>query len=92
MFAQDLRSSHCLQTIDAAEQCAPEDARPGVLLFDSTHCQLVTVAHRPLAWAISSVSATLSAHAEPLVTSLHNSLFDVVSGRPVVSLWSIYFQ
>ena len=92
MLAQDLRSSRCLQTINAAEQCAPEDARPGVILLDSTIRQLVTVAHRPLAWATSSVSATLSAHAEPLVTSLHNSLFDVVSGRPVMNHGSTHLQ
>lgn len=58
--AQDLRSSRCLQAIDAAEQCAPEDARPGVLLYDSTHRQLISAAHRPLAWAPSSASAALS--------------------------------
>ena len=75
---QDLRSSRCLQTIDEANWHAPEDARPATLMYDSARHQLVTAAHRPVAWAQVSASDTLTAHVEPLVAALYNTLFHVV--------------
>ena len=76
--SQDLRSSRCLQTIDEVNWRAPEDARPGTLMYDSARHQLITAAHRPLAWAQSSSSNASISHAEPLVAALHNALFHVV--------------
>ena len=76
--AQDLRSSRCMQTIDEADWRAPEDARPTALMYDAACHRLITASRRPLAWAKASESNALPTHAEPLVTALYNTLFNVV--------------